>query len=370
MAASEDEILQYKWLGRELGFTALEHEVVFKDLCCGCGACAAVCPEDVITVDEFPKLVGECTDCGFCLSQCPRSYFDSSAIEEKMYGSIAEDPIGRITMIKGVKAKDVEMQKQAQDGGFVTTLLKYSLNKGIIDGALVTDSDENWKPVPKLITSSRELAGTSGTRYSNCANLSPLSEAKKKGLKKLALVGLPCQIEGIRKIQYYPIEDIDLKDRIVFTIALFCKSNFLYDGLMQGVIKDRYGVDLKKMRKIDIKGKSVIVTTDRGNIEIPLAEAHEYEREGCKVCWDFTSRLSDFSAGSVGTPAGYTTVIARNKMASELLIKMEKDDIIETIDVEGREPLKLQAAKEKRAIKDTRRRIRKVLPLPFKHLKF
>ncbi|MFQ5887058.1 MAG: Coenzyme F420 hydrogenase/dehydrogenase, beta subunit C-terminal domain, partial [Anaerolineae bacterium] len=235
----------------------------------------------------------------------------------------------------------------------------------------VAGSDENWKPIPKLVTSSKELAGTAGTRYSNCANLSPLTEAKEKGLEKLAVVGLPCQIEGMRKIQHYPLEDVDLKDRVAFTVALFCKTNFLYDGLMFSIIQGRYGIDPKKMRRIDIKGKSVIVTTDKGDMEIPLEEAHEYERKGCQVCWDFTSRLSDFSAGSVGTPAGYTTVIARNKKAKNLLKKMEKDGAIETIEVERKEvTLKLQAAKEKRAVRESRKRIRRALPPPLKHLKF
>ncbi|MEE8402474.1 MAG: 4Fe-4S binding protein, partial [Candidatus Hydrothermarchaeaceae archaeon] len=74
-AITKDEILQYKWLGREQGYKALEREIIFKDLCCGCGSCEAVCPDDVIEVNEYPELVGKCTDCGYCLMQCPRSYF-------------------------------------------------------------------------------------------------------------------------------------------------------------------------------------------------------------------------------------------------------------------------------------------------------
>jgi len=371
MAATEDDILHYRWLGRELGYTALEHEIIFRDLCCGCGICAGVCPENVITVEDFPKLVGECTDCGFCLDQCPRSYFDPDGIEEKIFGSVAEDSIGHIVAKKGVKATDEKIKKGAQDGAFVTALLKYSFDNGIIDGALVSGSDENWKPIPKLVTSSDELAKTAGTKYSNCANLAAFTEAKEKGLEKIAVVGLPCQIEGVRKIQHYPIEDVDLEGRIAFTVALFCKSNFLYDGLLLDIVQGRYGIDLKKMKKIDIKGKNVIVTTAKGDTEISLKEAHEFERKGCKVCWDFTSRISDFSAGSVGAPAGYTAVIARNKMAKDLLHKMEKDKAIECKDLDNTLlAVKLQEIKEKRAIKVSRKRIRKAVPLPFKHLKF
>ncbi len=369
MSISEDEILQYRWLGREEGFTALEHEIIFKDLCCGCGACAAVCPEKVIEVDEFPKLTGECTDCGYCLMQCPRSFFDSGEIEGRIFGAKSEDPIGHIEKMIGVKARDRKLSKKSQDGGFVTALLKYALEKKIIDGAIVASADEDWKTQARLITDAKELTTTAGTKYTNCPNLSALMDAKEKGLRKLAVVGLPCQIEGARKLQRYPIEEVDLKDRIAFTISLFCKSNFLYEGLVKEVLEKKYGLDPKKMTKIDVKGKYVIAENGGKKLEVPLEEAHEHERKGCEVCWDFTSRISDFSAGSVGTPAGYTTVLARTKKAVELLDTMLRDGTIETSEVERGAIEKLQEVKEKRARKESRKRIRQVVPPPYKHLK-
>ncbi len=369
MSISEDEILQYRWLGREEGFTALEHEIVFRDLCCGCGACAAVCPEKVIEVDEFPKLIGECTDCGYCLMQCPRSFFDSGDVEGKIFGQKTEDALGRVEKMAGVKALDKKLTKRSQDGGFVTALLKYALEKKIIDGAIVANANEEWTTKARLITDAKELAETAGTKYTNCPNLAALMEAKDKGLKKLAIVGLPCHIEGARKLQHHPIEEVDLKDRIAFTVSLFCKSNFLYEGLVKELLEKRYGLDPRKMTKIDIKGKYVIAETNGAKLEVPLEEAHEHERKGCEVCWDFTSRISDFSAGSVGTPAGYTTVLARTKKAVELLEGMRKDKIIETTEVDREAVQKLQEVKEKRARRESRKRIRQVVPPPYKHLK-
>ena len=37
--------------------------------CVGCGACADVCPNDAITVDDASK----CVDCGACIDECPSS---------------------------------------------------------------------------------------------------------------------------------------------------------------------------------------------------------------------------------------------------------------------------------------------------------
>lgn len=375
MAISKDDLLQYQWLGREEGYTALEHEIIFRDLCCGCGACAAVCPEKVIEVGEFPKLVGKCTNCGYCLMQCPRSFFSSKEAEEKIFGSMAGDVIGHCEVKLGARAKDAA--DKVQDGGFVTALLKYCLEKKIIDGAVVAGVSEKepWKPAPRLITSPAELGGVSGTKYSNCSNLSVLKEAMEKNLKNIAVVGVHCQIEGARKIQNYPIEDVDLQGRIKLTVALFCKSNFLYDGLMKNIIQKKYNIDLKKMSKIDIKGKNVLVWSEGKKIEIPLEEAYSYAREGCKVCLDFTSRISDFSVGSVGSPGGYSTVLARTKLASEILNKMKSEGAVETIELQEEKPglevaRALQATKAKDSKAAIRKRIREVVPPFFKYLEW
>ncbi len=371
---TKDEILQYKWRAREDGYKALEQEIIFKDLCCGCGSCEAVCPDGVIEVNEFPELVGKCTDCGYCLMQCPRSYLSREEAEEKLFGEIVEEPLGKIVKKIGVKAKRL---KGVQDGGFVTAALKYALKNGIIDGAIVSgvDAKNKWRPVAKLVTSEREVGKASGTRYSNSPNLAALKEAKEKDLKKLAVVGLPCQIEAVRKIENYPIEDVDLAGRIKFTISIFCSSNFTYDGLMEGLVAKKYKVPIKKIDKMDIKGKNVLVFAGKKRVEVPLKEAYEVKREACKVCTDFTGRLADFAAGSVGSPDGYTAVLARNRKASKLLGDMIKAGLFTTIELKEEKPgleigRILQNRKEKNAIKYTKKRVKNEVPLPFKSLKF
>ncbi|MDP6613204.1 MAG: Coenzyme F420 hydrogenase/dehydrogenase, beta subunit C-terminal domain [Candidatus Hydrothermarchaeota archaeon] len=376
MDISKFDILQYRWLGRDDGYTALEHEVIFRDLCSGCGACETVCPDDVIEVDEYPKLVGKCSNCGYCLALCPRSFSSNEEAERKLFGEVDEDLLGHVEVKIATRAVEQEVIEEAQDGGFVTVLLKYLLDNNFVDGAVVSalDKDEPWKPVPMLITSTEELKNTGGTRYSNSSSLRVLKDAKKRGLKELALVGVPCQIEGLRKIQNYPIEDVELP-MVKLTIALFCKGNFLYKGLMKELVAGKYKIDLKEMTRIDIKGKNVIVNVGDEEVLIPLKEAHEHLRQGCKVCFDLTSRLSDLSVGSVGSPKGYSTVIARTKSAAEILDKMEAEKVIEAQALKAEKPgvemiELLQKIKEKDAKKSTRKRIIDALPLPFKNLKF
>ena len=43
------------------------------DACIGCGSCAAVCPQNCITAESIPYVIGQehCLHCGNCMEACP-----------------------------------------------------------------------------------------------------------------------------------------------------------------------------------------------------------------------------------------------------------------------------------------------------------
>ena len=42
--------------------------------CVACGACADVCPEGALTIDDIAVVdAGKCVDCGACIDECPAS---------------------------------------------------------------------------------------------------------------------------------------------------------------------------------------------------------------------------------------------------------------------------------------------------------
>ena len=365
-AIEKSDLAELLWESREEGFTALEHEVIYRELCSGCGLCVAACPEDVVGFTEYPKLIGKCTNCGYCLMVCPRSFLPKDELEEKTYGS-APGGTGVIEGVYQVSSKDT-----GQDGGFVTALLKYMLGKGLIDGALVSqiDSEKAWKPMPKVATTAGEIEAASGSRYSTSPNLSVLKEAKKNGLTKLAVVGTPCHIDGTAKLKHYPVEGAELADVIATTVSIFCKSNFIYP-MIGDVLAGREGIDLSKVTKMDIKGKNFIVFEGDSEKKVLLKDIHSYERLGCKICDDFTGRFSDFAVGSVDSPAGSSTVIVRTKEAAKILKSMAKDGLIELTDItDGELPVlnKLTEIKKKRARKEAAAIVRSELPMPLKFL--
>jgi coenzyme F420 hydrogenase subunit beta len=102
-------------------------------------------------------------------------------------------------------------------GGAVTAVLLGLMEAGEIDGALVaTESDEEpWKAAGFLATSPEEVIETTGTIYNQTMALGHLDFSKWEDRLppekswddvSLALVGTPCEIEGIRALQVFEWE--------------------------------------------------------------------------------------------------------------------------------------------------------------------
>ncbi|MHC1573680.1 MAG: coenzyme F420 hydrogenase/dehydrogenase beta subunit N-terminal domain-containing protein, partial [Candidatus Syntropharchaeales archaeon] len=133
----------------ESGFVELESKVIGKGKCCFCGACIAFCPR-IEAVDDVPQLVEYDALCGMCYTHCPRSFIDIPAIEEEVFGQTRVDElIGIKNGIFAARGNDPTLKKSVQDGGVVTGLIRYALDKGVLDAVVATGlSDEApWKPV-------------------------------------------------------------------------------------------------------------------------------------------------------------------------------------------------------------------------------
>ncbi len=348
-------------------FWELEAAVIDADRCIQCGTCVAVCPSNSIGVDEdtdLPELVKMCTGCSLCWDFCPRGGLryealwppsttladrdddaatdvageadstatrtpvalpsvvraDSSDNYWKITGGPPADGLGAVLGAYAVRAGG--RPEGAQDGGVVSALLIAALAGGEIDGAVVTrpsdDPDEPWKGVATVATTAKEIADAAGSYYNQTMALAQLDLTgyDLPPSPRLAVVGTPCEIQGLRAMQSrrWPTGRHRV-DAVVLTIALLCTKSFDYRGLILQLLQEDRAIEIERVSKVDvIRGKMIVEYRD-GELAVdePIKNFHGAALKGCDECADFLGRSADLSVGSVGSMDGWSSVLVRTE---------------------------------------------------------
>jgi coenzyme F420 hydrogenase subunit beta len=323
--------------------------------CSGCGLCAAICPVNCLQIyNGFGKIdEDKCIRCGLCYFVCPRTYLpvrvlnmiqdDTSEIKEYQN-------VGHFLQAYSARTKIKEISEKCQDGGISSTCIHYLLEKNEIDLALGAKmSNTLWRPEPVIISNKKELLLTAGTKYVNNPNLQILNINKIKD-KKIAVVGVPCQMQALLKSEIYNVGFPSLIN-IKYRIGIFCMESFSYESLLK--ICEKVNVNIKDAKKMDInKGKFFIYTEDGNELNVPIKEISHLAREDCEVCYDLTSESADISIGSIGSPSGWNTVLIRTERGKNLYNELIKNKLIESKplkDVKPGLPLLERIAKSKKS---------------------
>ena len=115
------------------------------------------------------------------------------------------DGLGAVVESYAVRAG--AQNDDAQDGGAVSALLIGLLAAGEIDGALVSkpsaDPDEQWKGIATIATTADEVRAASGSFYNQTMALAELdlSRYALPPKPRIAVVGTPCEVQGLRAMQ-------------------------------------------------------------------------------------------------------------------------------------------------------------------------
>ena len=219
----------------------------------------------------------------------------------------------------------------SQDGGIVSALLCYALDEGIIEGAVVAGTpDDDWRPVPTVVTSADEVIAAAGTKYSMSPTLSAIKEATRQyGLEKVGVVATPCQTQGLRKAQAYPFTRF-VAEKIKLIVGIYCMENFPMASL-DTFATAKLGFDsLQDATKMDIGKGKFWLTKDGEDSGLAIKETHGYEQAGCNICMDYVAEWSDVSTGSVGSPDGWSTVLTRTDDGESIFKAAVDAGLIET----------------------------------------
>ena len=331
-----------------VSFGLLTRNVIKADRCCLCGTCVASCPlQSIDFVNGTPKLVGPCYVCGACYSGCPQTVealTNRKEMEQVIFGRTRgeDEPSGIFKAAYAARTKIGEIEKRCQDGGVVTTLLFAAFEEGLIDSAIVSamSDKEPWKPVPKIATTLDDIVGATGTKYAASPNVALLGQVHWGwGLNKIAFVGVPCQVYGIRRMQFFPGAAARYTEKVKYVLGLFCMENYPYEKLFLKYIAEEKGLNLAEITKFDIKkGKFLAFKGKETVLEIPVSETKYYTLGSCHTCPDLTAEFADISVGSIGSPAGWSTVLVRTDKGEELLNVAIKRDYLDVSKLENVKP--------------------------------
>ncbi len=337
-------------------FSDLREKIIQRGLCTGCGTCVAACLHGAIQFDfdaEEPLLAGSCKKCGICYTTCPGHDIPLTKLEKRFLGcsrTQENEYLGVYTdLLKGY-AKDPHIRLLGASGGLTTALLLFALDKKWIDGAIVTamDHEKPWRPRPILARTGEEIIGAAKSKYVISPNNIAFRELEQ--CERVAVVGLPCHVHGIRKIQTSRKLSA-LARKIVYVFGLFCGSNWSHE-VTEHLIEEYSDVDLAEIERLEYRGGEhsqdvTLFRQDGKTATIVNAERRMVfqctVKDRCRVCCDWTAELSDFSLGDLFDPhirgearkiPNWNSIIVRTEKGSDLIREAQQCGIIEISAVE------------------------------------
>jgi len=330
----------------KLQWKHLYEEVVTSGLCTGCAGCVIVCPHDVLGYrdDEgiykpFQTEEGfgpdDCSHgqkgCTSCTRACPRFRDWETEIDEFMFGRVrtVDEPSGVCKDIVLARATDPVLQEVGQDGGLVSAILLYALEKEVIDAALVSyleGDGTTWKAIPGVARTKEEVIASAGSRYTYSANTMAYADAVAGGAERIALVGMSCQSSVPPVMKQRKAGKV--ARRLSLNIGLLCSKTF-DDAIFEELFEAKYGLKKSEMKKMNIKGVFQIWMKNGDYHEVPLKECHAWTREGCNLCPDFAAEHADISTGGIGAFNDWTLTVVRTDVGRELMDGMLNDKWIE-----------------------------------------
>lgn len=321
-------------------------KVVGYDLCLGCGTCVSMCPNSAIRllIDKkkgiyLPKLdKDKCNNCGTCYNICPGHDVDFKTLNRDIF---EKEPtnilVGNYINCYIGYAVDYNVRYNAASGGLITAILVFALEKGIINGVIVTkmNKERPLEPEPFIARTREEIIDSSKSKYCPVpANVILKDILKSKDGERFAVVGLPCHIHGLRKAER--INKI-LREKIVLRIGIICNHapNFLATEFLLKRLRIRND-DIEKLnyRGNGWPGEMEIVTRNGHKVFIPYSSTNYWGLVfnqffypiRCTLCDDKICELSDISFGDAWIPGfikndniGLSLVISRNKTSEEIL---------------------------------------------------
>jgi len=292
---------------------------------------------------------GLCTDCGVSRLADPRACGvacqfirpDYPGLEAEAHGR-ARDPARPDETHFGpfrrmLRAALKTPAAGAQWSGIATRIAERLLETGAVSAVLTVAPDpaDRWKPLPVLVTRAEDMAACRGMRMGFAPLLALLEPAAAAGHRRIALIGIPCQVHALRALQ----------DRLgfaeVFVIGTPCSDNTTTANFH------------RFLALVDPRPESVTYLEFRADYHVEIRHADGSRREipflmlpladlpadffplTCRTCVDYANALADITVGYMGG-TGAQWLIVRNARGEALLSLLGEEVALEAPQSAGR----------------------------------
>lgn len=280
--------------------------------------------------DAVPRSL--CTDCGIsrtadpkrCGHACQFIKPDYPAMETRVHGR-TRDPGREDEAFFGpyrhmLRAALVPPAAGAQWTGITTRIGARLLETGAVDAvlAMAADPNDRWRPRPVLVTRAADMAQCRGMRMGTAPLLALLEPAIALGYRRLAVIGIPCQIYALRALE------AELGLERLYVIGTPCSDNTTTERFHEFLALLSDNPDSITYLEFCADYHVELRFADGSHRRIPFLLLPLSKLPGdffpltCRTCVDYTNSLADITVGYMGGE-GEQWLLVRNARGEELL---------------------------------------------------
>lgn len=296
-----------------------------------------------------------CTDCGISRSEDPSRCGRACQFIDPRYEELEQQVHGRVRRTDTDEAwfgPFLEMRRArlatpadgAQWTGITTRLGARLLELGLVDAVLATAStaEDRWAPQPVLVTSPAGMAACRGMKMGYSPLLALLDEAAARGFRRLAVIGIPCQVHALRALEQ------ELGFERLYVIGTPCSDNTttarfhdflaLLDPSPATITYLEFRADFHvELRHADGRHRTIPF------LQLPISQLPaDFIPLTCRSCFDYTNALADVTVGYMGG-SGDQWLLVRNARGRELTALLGDELVTAPLQSAGRRRGAVQA---------------------------
>jgi coenzyme F420 hydrogenase subunit beta len=291
-----------------------------------------------------------CTDCGVSRTAQPKRCAQACQFIQPDYTRLEQAVHGRSRWLPG-PGTDVDTAKAAsashdelffgpyqamlqaaltaplagaQWTGITTRIAEKLLQSGQVDAvlAMAPHPDDPWRPLPVIVTRAEDMAQCRGMRMGYAPLIALVEPALAQGYKRLAVIGIPCQIYALRALQAELEREHGLES--LFVIGTPCSDNTTTERFHEFLAL--ISPEPENITYLEFRADyHVEVRTRDGQVRalpflsLPLSQLPpDFFPMTCRTCVDYTNALSDITVGYMGGQ-GQQWLLVRNARGQHLL---------------------------------------------------